>query len=260
MLISSLAFASAWLAVEPPAARRLHRLEPRAEARVVRAWRVAPAASVGLGLGLVGFILLGPTGLGWAAAAGIAGGTIAWLVLERVHHRRARARADEVAQAARLLSSLLRSGQIPTEALREAADDYPILAPAAAASRLGIDVTGALRAGAAQPGAGGMATIAAAWQVSAASGAPVASVLQRVAEALRSERRVAQVVETELAAARASGHIMAVLPFAAVGLGVFAGVNPLEFLLGAALGQILSLVAVTLTAVGVVWIERLARR
>ena len=91
------------------------------------------------------------------------------------------------------------------------------------------------------------------------SGAPIAGVLEQVAENLRQEHQLAEVVETELSSARASGHIMAVLPFGAVGLGFLAGGNPLDFIFGAALGQWLALVAVALTAVGVVWTERLAK-
>lgn len=260
MLIPALAFTSTWLLLGPSGVRRLRRAEAQPTVVRSRSWRIAPALGVGLAAGLLVALVLGAGGLGWAAAAGIASGTCSWLVLARLHAKRARRRADEVAHAARLLASLLRSGQIPTQALREAADDFPVLSRAASASRLGADVAAALRAAAEAPGAGGMATIAAAWRVSERSGAPVASVLERVSEALRSERRVAEVVESELASARASGHIMAVLPFAAVGLGFMVGVNPLEFLFGAGLGQVLAAVAVTLTALGVVWIERLARR
>ncbi|NHB85424.1 hypothetical protein G7085_14535 [Tessaracoccus sp. HDW20] len=70
-------------------------------------------------------------------------------------------------------------------------------------------------------------------------GAPVADVLAGVSEAMRAEQRVSAVVEAELSAARTSGHIMAVLPFLAVGLGYSVGVDPLAFLTGGPLGQVL---------------------
>lgn len=258
MLTAVLAAVSAWLATPSSPAVRLRRLG-RPRARRAASWRLTPVLVGALGAASAVLLALGPGGLGWAVAAGIATGTICWIATTRWRVRAAGRRAVEVAQAARLLASLLRSGQIPTAALREVADDHPLFAEAAATSALGGDVARALERGAQARGADGMRTIAAAWQVSERSGAPVARVLERVAEALRQEQRVKGVVEAELASARASGHIMALLPFAAVGLGFFAGGNPLDFLFGAALGQWLATIAVALTAVGVVWIERLAR-
>ena len=147
--------------------------------------------------------------------------------------------AEECARAARILASLLRAGQIPTAALREAAADCPVLEPAAAAAAIGADVPRTLEAAASRPGQDGMRSVAAAWRVSERSGAPVAECLARVAENLRRQRQLQAVVEAELAAARASGRIMAALPFLAAGLGFAAGV--------------------TLTASGVLWIDRLAQ-
>ena len=160
--------------------------------------------------------------------------------------------------AARVLSSLLKAGQIPSAALAEAAEDCPLLATAATAARLGGDVATELRTAAGRPGREGLALVAAAWQVSERSGAPVADVLATVAENLRRERQLGAVVETELSAARTSGHIMAALPFLALALGFAAGGNPVDFLLEGPIGQMLILVGVALTAVGVVWIDRLA--
>lgn len=256
----SLAGVATWLVVPGSPSSRIRRLDTVPLTVRARSWRIAPALAAGIGAGVVTLLLLGLGSLGWAIAAAIAVGTCTWLILDHLSAFRARKRADEVAGAARLLASLLRSGQIPMEALREAAIDFPVLREAASTSQVGGDVATALEAGSLRRGAEGLATIAAAWRVSERSGAPVAGVLQRVSDSLRQERRVREIVETELAAARASGRIMAVLPFGAVGLGFFAGVNPLEFLFGAWLGQWLSCVAVALTAIGVVWIERLAKR
>lgn len=257
---AALAALAAWLVVPGPPASRFRRLEAaRARPRSI-AWKVAPPVTAGVvAAGLV-VVVMGPGALGWAVAVGVSGGTVCWMVLARISARRARRRADEVARAARLLSSLLNAGQIPTVALGEAAADFPVLAPAASSAQVGGDIAAALRQGASAPGGDGLRTIAAAWQVSSRSGAPVAGVLRRVADSLRLERQVAEIVETELAAARTSGQIMAALPFAAVALGFFAGVNSLEFIFGAGLGQWLCAAAVVLTAAGLMWIERLAKR
>lgn len=258
MLTAALAGITGWLAVGAHPNSALRRLSP-ARARRRRSWRVTPVMAAALvAFGVVVF-LLGLGGLGWAVAAAVAAGTVCWLVLERRRANAAGKRSQQVADAARLLASLLRSGQIPTVALREAADDHPLLTEAAYASALGADVPAALRRTAQLPGAEGLESVAAAWQVSARSGAPVAGVLEQVADTLRQARQLAEVVETELSSARASGHIMAVLPFGALGLGFFAGGNPLEFIFGAALGQWLAVTAVGLTALGVIWTERLAR-
>ena len=260
MLNALLAGVAVWLVVPSAPGVGLRRLQSMSKTPRHRALRATPPVLVGLAAAGVVLVGGGPAVLGWAITAGVAGATVCWLVLRRVAARQARERAFEVAESARLLSSLLATGQIPTEALRETAKDFPVLAPAAAAAKLGGDVPAALRSSAGTEGSEGLRTVAAAWQVSSRSGAPVAGVLQGVAEALRQERRVAEIVETELATARTSGQIMAALPFAAVALGFFAGTNSLEFLFGAGLGQWLCAVAVLLTAVGLVWIERLAKR
>lgn len=253
-----LAALSAVLLVGPPASARMGRLEAGAgepgRSRRLPAWGViVPVAAMG------GLAVFGLRVIGWAAAAGIALGTVGWLVLAHRRRERAASAAEQCARAARLLSSLLKAGQIPTTALVEAAEDCPVLAPAAAAARLGADVGDELARAARPPGQQGMALVAAAWKVSERSGAPVADVLATVAENLRRERQLGAVVEAELAAARTSGHIMAALPFLAVGLGFLAGTNPVAYLFSDPLGQLLVLAGVSLTALGVLWIDRLAQ-
>lgn len=235
---------------------RLRRLQP---SKPPRQRRMSPwaglVALVGIGvLGVLGFRVVG-----WLAVTGIVFGTAGWLILVGRRRGLEARRATECASAARLLSSLLRAGQIPSAALAEAAEDAPVLAAAAAAARLGADVGAELARAASVPGQSGMLAVAAAWQVSERSGAPVAGVLGEVSQDLRRERQLRSVVDAELAAVRTSGHIMAALPFFAVALGFLAGADPLSFLFGDTLGQVLVLTAATLTAVGVLWIDRLAR-
>lgn len=194
----------------------------------------------------------------WLATAAVALGTVGWLVAGQRRRRRARLAAQECADGARILASLLRSGQIPTAALSEAAKECPQFQPAAAASALGADVSSVMRDRSTQPGCEGLGAVAAAWSVSERSGAPVAQVLARVAADLRRRQQLRAVVDSELAAARATGQIMAVLPFAAIGLGFAAGTNPVAFLVGGVPGQLLLLAGVLLTAAGVLWIDKLA--
>lgn len=257
MLTITVAGLAAWCGTTSGGAVR--RLAP-VKAKARRRWlSQAPAGTAGGVTVLALLLVLGPARGGWALAGGLVVGAILALWLGKRARDAAGHRAAAVASAARSLSALLRAGQIPQTALTAAAGDAPILARAAAAAEVGGDVAAALSADAALPGADGLRAMASAWRISERTGAPVASVLGVVADQLRRQRRVAGVVEAELASARASGNIMAALPLGAVGLGFFAGVDSIGFLLGHPAGQWLVAVAVGLTALGVWWIERLAR-
>ncbi len=248
---------SATLALGPPPGKQLRRLGPVPITHSHPGW-FPPAVVGGATLVLV-WAALGPQVLGWVVTAGVLLGTAAWLVHRtRVDRRRARVRAD-TARATKTLALLLQSGQIPTSALEDAASDCSALAPVARTGRLGGDVALAFKELGAQPGAAGYARVSAAWHVSERTGAPIAIVLGRVAENLRRERHLAAVVATELAAARASGRIMALLPFVAIALGSMVGAKPLDFLFGSWLGQVAFMTGTVLVASGVVWTERIAR-
>lgn len=204
-------------------------------------------------------VLAGVVVAGWTAVAGIVIGTAAWVLSSARRDTRIRKRRDEVARETMGLAMLLRAGQIPFLALMEAARDSAELAPVAASARLGGDVAAAFREAAQTPGREGLARVAAAWQVAERSGAPIATVLLQVAEGLRREREVAGMVEAELAMARGSARIMAVLPLGALLLGALVGADPVGFLVSHPLGLVLALIGVSLGAVGVYWTERLSR-
>ena len=228
----------------------------------VRAPMSVPSVSSPGGAALVvGFLAFGTTGgMAWGIAAAVGVFVLAMLLLRQRRRKAARRLEAEVAQAAKLLSTLMRSGQIPILALREAATDFPVLRRASAVADLGGDVAAAFIGQSREPGGASLSTVAAAWRVSERSGAPIADVLSRVADNLRKERRVREIVDIELASARASGQMMALLPFGAVGLGALAGVNSFQFLFGTPAGAWLFCGAVVLTAAGVLWIDRLSAR
>lgn len=226
--------------------------------RAYAALRVPMPVLVPAVAALAGAALHPPIGM-LALAAAIASATVWFLIRGHARRRRDREAVRECARAARVLSSLLLAGQIPSVALADAATDCPVLASTAAAARLGGDVGGELERCARRPGREPLMAISAAWRLSERTGAPIAEILAGVADTLRREQQVGALVEAELAAARASGHIMAALPFLAVGLGFTVGVNPIAFLTGEPLGQILAVVGVALTAAGVLWIDALSR-
>lgn len=241
--------------IGPPGGKAVRRLRVR-EARMPR--RTWPMPTAVVGLAVVFGIANGWRVLGWVTAVGIVGALVWWLLRQHGLERRRRRAQDEVAEAAQTLALLLRSGQIPTRALAEAAADNPCLAPAAAAVGLGGDVAGALREASHAPGREALAQLAGAWRVSEASGAPVSKVVGQVTDTVRRERQLADVVATELSAARTSGRIMATLPLLAIALGMAAGADPVSFLLHEGLGQGLLVAGVALAAAGVVWTERIA--
>lgn len=215
-------------------------------------------AIVGL-LALAVAALLGPRAVGWAVAVGLLGATMWWVASGTVTERqRVRAR-EETARAVRTLALLLQAGHVPGRALEEAASDCTVLETASLTGQLGGDVAAALQDAGAMPGRHGLTRAAAAWRVSERTGAPIAAVLTRVAENLRQEKHLAGVVSAELAAARASGRIMALLPFVAVGVGTVVGADPLKFLFGSWPGEVALLSGTVLAATGVIWTEKISR-
>ena len=248
---------AAALSVGPSPGSALGRLTPPPKVRGQRRpVRMVVLACIGVGLVTV---LLGVRVGGWVAAFAVVATTALWLVRGARDDRRRIRRKAAVARAARTLALLLQAGQVPAAALEDAASDCPVLAPAALTGRLGGDVAAALRESGRQPGGEGLMRVSAAWRVSERTGAPVADVLSRVAENLRKERHLASVVAAELASARASGRIMAMLPFVAVAVGSIVGANPIAFLFGSSLGEVVFIAGTLLAAAGVVWTERIAR-
>lgn len=244
------------IVVGHPVERELRRLQPPIERHRHRSFVVPVLVSAALGLT---WVLAGARSAGWVGAGCVVAATALWLIRSsRANSLQIRERSD-TARAARTLALLLQAGQIPTHALEDAATDCPVLAPAALTGRLGGDVGMALSASGAHPGRAGLTRVSAAWRVSERTGAPIAVVLARVAENLRHERHLAGVVAAELAAARASGRIMALLPFVAIAVGTLVGANPVAFLLGSWLGEVALIAGVVLAACGVVWTERISR-
>ncbi len=247
---------AAAVALRSPPEWELRRLQPRVRHRGRRT--VLRVMLAGVVVVLV-FALVGPRAAGWVVAAGVVMSTALWVVGRMREDRRRSMEKGTSARAARTLALLLQAGQIPTHALDDAATDCPVLAPAALTGRLGGDIAAALHDTGRVPGREGLTRVAAAWRVSESTGAPVAAVLTRVAENLRKERHLGGVVAAELATARASGRIMALLPFVAVAVGMLVGADPISFLFGSWIGELMFLAGTVLAAIGVVWTERIAR-
>lgn len=201
---------------------------------------------------------------GWGAALPVAALIVALAAADlRTRgrgHRRAAQTAAEVVRAGEGLAGLLRTGAIPASALVILAVDHPVLAEAAAAQEVGADPAAALRRCAEGPGRAGLAELAAAWEVSARTGASLGAAVEAIADELARRQDVESTVAVELAASRAAGRLMALLPGVGVVLGYALGGDPLEFLLGSPAGGVCLVTATALAAAGLIWTDRLAER
>ena len=160
------------------------------------------------------------------ALAGGAAGTLLAGSLAARHRRRLDA---ELVESVGALAADLRAGRQPADA--KAAD------PDAAYLR--------------------SAAVAAVWTVSERSGAPAAAVLDRVEQDLRARGRQRREVTAQLAGARSTAALLAVLPLLGIGLGVAMGARPLFVLFGTGRGQVALLVGAGLDALGLLWTARI---
>jgi tight adherence protein B len=219
-------------------------------------WLVVPASLAGLVVS--GGVLSGAAGAAVCFAIGVpvVTGLLVW--------RRHTARRDSVANAAaaadacRLLAGLLRLGHVPSSALRVAAGECPVLAEVVAVQQVGGEVGPVLRRLGARPGSRGLAELGAAWEVAERTGASLSVTLDALAGRLAATGAVNDVVSAELAAPRATGRLLAVLPVAGLLLGYGMGGDPVAFLTGSAAGQVSLAVGVALGCAGVLWTERIA--
>lgn len=186
------------------------------------------------------FLMLIPLGLVIDGARGAAVGTVGAVVAVTLatiigRHRRRAARQHqrhEVVLAAETMAGLLMAGRVPTVALRETAQETSLLEPVVTDLDTGGEVSLALRAAGAGPGREGLARLADVWAVAERVGAPQAPAWEQAAASLAAEDEVARLVTSEVAAARAGGLVMGVLPVAGILLGYLMGGDPAEFLLG----------------------------
>ena len=106
----------------------------------------------------------------------------------------------------------------------------------------------------------GLLELARAWQIAVETGAPMSSTLDQVATSLSADEELSRVVNSELAAARATSKVMAALPPCGIGIGYLLGGDPARWLLAARAGWACLLTGIFLACAGVLWIEALARR
>ena len=200
----------------------------------------------------------GATVLPLGATAALAGTAVVLLLRRSRARALARRRRAGVIEACDALAAGLRAGQPPPAVLARVAADVDLLATAAAASRLGGDVPGALRSSGRLAGAEGLHLVAAAWTVALRSGAGLADVVSRIAGTVRSEAEQLRQVEVALGTSRSTARLLAGLPVMGIALGSGLDAHPLAVLFGTSVGAWCLLAGTSLGVAGLLWVERLA--
>ena len=236
------------------------------------AWMVMPSATrrqqgrhlptwLGIPVGFVAaWLVFGASGVVWAVMAVAVGETV--LVVVRRQRQRAQILKGgrEVARATRVLAGRVSVGEIPSVALEHVAGDVEVLALARRAQTVGGSVSDALIVTSQQPGMAGLVPLAHAWHLAATTGAPLAPAARSVAEGTARRARLEATLDSELAAARASGRIMRLLPLVGLLMGHVVGARPSVFLTTTWLGRACLLGSTLLACAGVLWSETLADR
>ena len=216
--------------------------------------------AVGLTAAVVGALTLGPAAV---VPAGLAAGETA--------RRFARARLDRAAAELRAelpgfctaMAAELQAGQAPAFALAVAGEAAgprltEVLAPVTAVAALVGDVAASLRAAADRPGADALRLLAACWTVTGDVGAGLATALGRLGEGLRALARLQAEVTAQLAGARATARLLAVLPAFGLLLGQAIGAAPTHFLLHTPTGAACAALTTVLDVLGLAWTDRIA--
>ncbi|MFI5618155.1 type II secretion system F family protein [Streptomyces sp. NPDC051567] len=224
-------------------------------------WREGACLGAGLVVALLGSSVI-------PLVVGVAAMPLVRRWLRRRERERARtARAAEVVALCAAAAGELRAGAQPGQALTAAmrrtapgpggpgAAETGVLAAAA----FGGDVPGALRQAAREPGAEGLAGMAACWQVSVDGGAGLAAGLDRLEAALRAERDRRESLRAQMAGARSTAVVLALLPLVGLLIGAGLGADPLHVLLHTPMGWGCLLAGGVLEALGSVWCLRIVR-
>lgn len=253
--------AAMWLVIPASPRPRRWEAEPHARSpqREGRRWVVGGA------IACAGALVAGAVGGGHRVAVClgvlvIVGAASSLVVVNRQRQRRARAARRQITDGCAALASLVASGQVSAQALRDVAADWPVLRDGAVLAELGGDPSPSWLRDAARPGHRGLADLGRAWAVAERTGAPLVELLDQVAELLRRDAELRHTVQAELASSRATGRLLAALPLVGLGLGFAFGGDPVHFLLDEPMGWVCLLLGSACAGAGVVWTERIADR
>ncbi|WP_246179924.1 type II secretion system F family protein [Kocuria coralli] len=220
---------------------------------------------------------------GSAGTAGASGPASRLVRAVRNHRRSATTEAGEWAVWMRQLATLLRSGRSPgsafgveAESLSETPDPSPtgqrmaaVCRTVAGGASVGLPPSATLRSLARTPAADRkrlrrieatvLTDLARCWEISERTGAPLAALLEGLADATEADLDAAAARETALAGSRSTVRILSWLPVMALGLGVLIGADPIRTLLTNPWGIAAGVAGAVLTLAGRVWTVRMVR-
>lgn len=169
-------------------------------------------------------------------------------------------REAAVVEACLALAAELKVGAPVARAVAAVAEEWPeLFGSAATRAATGGDVAAALREAAAAPGAASLRAVAAGWEVTDCTGAPLSRVVVAVADSLRTEAAVRREAATQLATARATARILALLPFGTLLLLSGGDGAAVAFLVSSPIGLACLGGAILFVGIGLWWVGRLAR-
>ncbi|WP_431279641.1 type II secretion system F family protein [Leifsonia poae] len=172
--------------------------------------------------------------------------------------------SDEVAGVVERLAMLLEAGIAPDAAWGYVGEfsSHPVAGSVARSVGLGARPVDVFSASSAfrRSGAGAWRTLATAWAVADASGAPLAPSLRQLASALRDRAETERDIEVSLAGPLATARLVGWLPIVGLGFGMLMGVDVIGTLLGGILGWGVLVAGIVLLVGGRLWTRRLARR
>ncbi len=213
-----------------------------------------------VGLWLVSAVLFGASYATLVLAAVVVAVGM-WLHWRSFHARKCRlTNQKHCVEIIDTLAADLRAGALPHVAVERLAREFDVVIPVQNAIVNGQDAKEAWLKAAEVPGYEACAWVASAWAVAFESGAPLADVLECLAEDIRSELDLHKDVAAAVAPARSTALMMALLPILALGMGAGMGAEPratiTQSLVGA--GSVTS--GVVLAMIGILWVDRIAER
>jgi tight adherence protein B len=166
----------------------------------------------------------------------------------------------DVVEACLALGAELQAGAPVPRALVAIADDWPhLFTTAAARASTGGDVAAALREAATTSGVASLRAVAAGWEITDRTGAPLSGIVIAVADSLRSEAAVRREAHSQLSTVRATARLLAVLPFGTLLLLSGGDGAAVSFLLSTPVGIGCLGGAILFVSAGLWWVGRLAR-
>jgi tight adherence protein B len=185
--------------------------------------------------------------------------TVHRINLGRRRANRVRPAIDPVA-AMSAFSAEVRAGSAPATALRFALQPFPQLCPRTQEALLAQgDVAAALRSDAASSRQREWAALAAVWDLTDRRGVSVVAVADRLAEHGRALAGARRLLNAELAEARATVRVLALLPVIGLMLGTVLGANPLRWLMTSSAGHVVIAAAIGFEVLGWLWVRALVR-